>query len=51
MRELNTEQQFTMSLYKSEVNGEISPVTHRSFVAIKSILRFTPNIMDEQHVI
>lgn len=50
MSELNNEQEFTVSLYKVEVCGEISPVTHRSFIAIKSILRFTPNIMDE-HVI
>lgn len=51
MSELNNEQEFTMSLYKAEVNGEISPVTHRSLTAMKSILRFMPSIMDGEHVI
>lgn len=51
MSELNNEQEFTMSLYKAEVHGEISPVTHRPFAAVKSVLSFTPNIMDGQHVI
>lgn len=50
MSELNNEE-FTLSFDKAEVKGEIPPVTHRSFIAIKSILSLTPNIMDGIHVI
>lgn len=43
MSELNNED-FTISFDKAEANGEISPVMHRSFVAIKSILSLMPDM-------